>query len=209
MVVECRVGSKGKWVKLVCAVHMPGSLSLWIDVWVCVKRGLLMTCIAHPLLTNSAFICTSLLDNYCFTIIFYSLSMTSFSVLWVIFEKAPWMMHQCKTHHNKVTVYINEPSNLMLGNMPLSWIRRRLIPESLWQNNWRRAPHLSRHFLLKILLSSIRLHSRNALYKAEDDTVTLRSPYSVFFSIRMVVMFVGFGYLVCRGAAFLSPVVSP
>jgi len=60
------------------------------------------------------------------------------------------MMHQCKTHINKVTrvaVYINEPSDLTLGNMPLSWIRCRLIPKSLWQNNRRRAPHLSRQFL--------------------------------------------------------------
>lgn len=64
--------------------------------------------------------------------------------------------------------------------------------KSLWQNNRRHAPHLSRHFLLKILVSSIRLHSRNALYKAarlqtliEDDTVTFRSPYSMFFSVRM------------------------
>lgn len=128
------------------------------------------------------------------------------------------MVHQCKTHHNKVTwvaIYMN-PSNLMLGNMPLSWIRRCLFPKSLLQNNWHRTPHLSRHFLLKILVSSIRLHRRNALYKdrdsavrleilVEDDTVPFRSPYSVFFSVRMVVMFVGFGYLGCMVTVFVSP----
>ncbi len=84
--------------------------------------------------------------------------------------------------------------------------------KSLWQNNRRHAPHLSRHFLLKVLVSSVGLHSRNALYKAarlqtliEDDTVTFRSPYSMFFSVRMVVMFVGLGYLACRVAVIVSP----
>lgn len=122
------------------------------------------------------------------------------------------MMHQCKTHHNKVTWPLQSHAGKHAAI--LDW--RHLFPKSLWQNNWRRVPHLSRHFLLKILVSSVRLHSRNALYKArdyavrletlvEDDTVTFRSPYSVFFGIRMVVMFVGFGYLACRVTVFVSP----
>lgn len=37
----------------------------------------------------------------------------------------------------------------------------------------------------------------------EDNTLTFRSPYSVFFSVRMVVMFVGFRYLPYRVAVIV------